>query len=66
MRYQIQRGVQFENPVLYEQISKVVAYKNGKRWAEDLMKTTGRATRLLLKADGCVRPGVFISGIPWI
>ena len=30
---------------------KVVAYKNGKRWAEDVMKTTGPAARLLLKAD---------------
>jgi beta-galactosidase len=30
---------------------KVVAYKNGKRWAEDVMKTTGPATRLQLKAD---------------
>ncbi|HMG73208.1 MAG TPA: beta-galactosidase GalB [Pyrinomonadaceae bacterium] len=30
---------------------KVVAYKNGKRWAEDVMKTTGPANRLLAKAD---------------
>jgi beta-galactosidase len=30
---------------------KVVAYKNGKRWAEDVMKTTGPASRLLMKAD---------------
>jgi beta-galactosidase len=30
---------------------KVVAYKNGKHWAEDVMKTTGPAARLLLKAD---------------
>jgi beta-galactosidase len=30
---------------------KVVAYKNGKRWAEDVMKTTGAAAKLLMKAD---------------
>lgn len=30
---------------------KVVAYKNGKRWATDTMKTTGPATKLLLSAD---------------
>ncbi|HYW69849.1 MAG TPA: beta-galactosidase GalB [Pyrinomonadaceae bacterium] len=30
---------------------KVVAYKNGKHWAEDVMKTTGAATQLLMKAD---------------
>jgi beta-galactosidase len=35
---------------------KVVTYKNGKRWAEDVMKTTGPASRLLMKADhGTVR-----------
>jgi beta-galactosidase len=28
-----------------------VAYKNGKHWAEDVMKTTGPASRLLMKAD---------------
>jgi beta-galactosidase len=30
---------------------RVVAYKNGKRWAEDVMKTTGPAGRLTMKAD---------------
>lgn len=30
---------------------KVIAYKNGKRWAEDAMKTTGPAARLALQAD---------------
>src|SRR5258708_32910907 len=30
---------------------KVVAYKNGKWWAEDLVKTTGKANRLKLNAD---------------
>lgn len=30
---------------------KVVAYKNGKIWAEDVMKTTGKAARLSLTAD---------------
>ncbi len=40
------------NDVKYEPGElKVVAYKNGKRWAEDSMKTTGPANRLLAKAD---------------
>jgi beta-galactosidase len=30
---------------------KVVAYKNGKRWTEDVMKTTGVAARITLQAD---------------
>ncbi len=30
---------------------KVVAYKNGKKWATDTVKTAGAATRLALKAD---------------
>ena len=30
---------------------RVVAYKNGKRWAEDTVKTTGAATRLEMKPD---------------
>src|SRR5205085_2569353 len=30
---------------------RVVAYKGGKRWAEDVVKTTGPATRLTLKTD---------------
>src|SRR6185312_335713 len=30
---------------------KVVAYKNGKQWATDVVKTTGAATKLTLQAD---------------
>ena len=30
---------------------KVVAYKNGNHWAEDVMRTAGPAAKLLLKAD---------------
>jgi beta-galactosidase len=30
---------------------KVVAYKNGKKWATDTMKTAGPATKLVLSAD---------------
>jgi beta-galactosidase len=30
---------------------KVVAYKNGRKWATDVMKTTGPAARLKLQAD---------------
>jgi beta-galactosidase len=30
---------------------KVIAYKNGKRWAEQIIKTTGNASQLILSAD---------------
>jgi beta-galactosidase len=30
---------------------KVIAYKNGKRWAEDIVQTTGSANKLILSAD---------------
>ena len=30
---------------------KVVAYKNGRKWAADVVRTTGAASELLLKAD---------------
>ena len=30
---------------------RVVAYKNGKQWAEDVMKTSGPASKLTMKAD---------------
>ncbi len=30
---------------------KVIAYKNGQKWAEDVMKTTGKASQLSLSAD---------------
>ena len=30
---------------------KVIAYKNGNHWAEDIMRTAGPAAKLLLKAD---------------
>jgi beta-galactosidase len=30
---------------------KVIAYKNGKRWAEEVMKTTGPAVKLALQAN---------------
>jgi beta-galactosidase len=30
---------------------RVVAYKNGRRWADDVVKTTGPASRLVLKPD---------------
>jgi len=30
---------------------RVVAYKNGKRWAQDVMKTTGNATHVVVSAD---------------
>jgi beta-galactosidase len=36
---------------------KVIAYKNGKKWAEDTVKTTGEPARLLLSADPAQIPG---------
>lgn len=30
---------------------RVVAYKNGRKWAEDVMKTTGTAAKIVMKAD---------------
>src|SRR4030095_15108128 len=33
---------------------RVVAYKSGKRWAEDVIKTTGAAAKLLLTADRAI------------
>jgi beta-galactosidase len=37
----------------------VIAYKNGVEWAEDLMKTTGKASQLSVSAD---RPAVQPDG----
>jgi beta-galactosidase len=40
------------NDVVYEPGElKVIAYKNGKRWATDAVKTTGAPVKLLLSAD---------------
>jgi beta-galactosidase len=33
---------------------KVIAYKNGKQWAEDVVRTSGGATQILMKADRSV------------
>jgi len=38
---------------------KVVAYKNGQKWAEDAVKTTGKAYQLSMSAD---RPAVIADG----
>jgi beta-galactosidase len=40
------------NDVVYQPGElKVVAYKNGKKWATDVVKTTGAPARLMLAAD---------------
>ena len=40
------------NDVVYEPGElKVVAYKGGKKWATDIVKTTGSAAKLMLQAD---------------
>lgn len=40
------------NGVIYEPGElKVVAYKNGRKWVEDTVKTTGNAAKVLLTAD---------------
>jgi beta-galactosidase len=38
---------------------KVIAYRNGKKWAEQTMKTTGKAEQISLKAD---RPAIAADG----
>jgi beta-galactosidase len=53
-----QKKAQFEyrlrwNDVVYQPGTlKVVAYKNGRKWATDEVKTTGKAAKLTLQADG--------------
>lgn len=48
---------QYEYRLHWDEVSyqpgelKVVAYKNGKKWATDVMKTTDSATKLFLSAD---------------
>src|SRR5206468_500463 len=40
------------NDVVYEPGElRVVAYKNGQPWAEDVVKTTGPAAQVMLKSD---------------
>jgi beta-galactosidase len=52
-----QKKGQYEYRLHWDEVSylpgelKVVAYKNGKKWATDTMKTTGPATKLLLSPD---------------
>ncbi|MGA1977878.1 MAG: beta-galactosidase GalB [Bacteroidales bacterium] len=38
---------------------KVVAYKNGQKWAEDVVKTTGKPSQLIMSAD---RPAITTDG----
>lgn len=51
------RRGQFEYRLRWDEVKyepgelKVIAYKNGKRWAEDVMTTTGPAAKLLLQSD---------------
>jgi beta-galactosidase len=49
------------NDVVYQPGElKVIAYKNGVKWAEDVMRTTEKASRLSVSAD---RPAVNADGI---
>lgn len=51
------KKAQFEYRLRWDEVKyepgelRVIAYKNGRRWAEDSMKTTGPPARLVLKAD---------------
>ena len=51
------RRAQYEYRLRWDEVKyepgelRVVAYKNGRVWAEDKMKTAGAAARLMLKAD---------------
>lgn len=59
-----QRGA-FEYRLRWDEVKyepgevRVVAYKNGRRWAGDVVRTTGPAARLMLKAD---RAGIDADG----
>jgi beta-galactosidase len=51
------KRAQFEYRLRWDEVKyepgelRVVAYKNGRVWAEDKMKTSGAAAKLTLKAD---------------
>lgn len=51
------KKAQFEYRLRWDEVKyepgelRVIAYKNGRRWAEDTLKTTGPAARLMMKAD---------------
>ena len=48
---QYEYRLRWDNVVYQPGELKVVAYKNGKRWATDVMKTAGPAAKLTLQAD---------------
>ena len=43
--------LRWDNVVYQPGELKVIAYKNGQKWAEDVMKTTGKAYKLAMSAD---------------
>ena len=48
---QFEYRIRWDSVVYEPGVLKVIAYKNGKQWAEDVEKTTGSAAKLTLKAD---------------
>ncbi len=48
---QYEYRLRWDNVVYHPGELKVVAYKNGKKWATDVMKTTSPATKLQMQAD---------------
>jgi beta-galactosidase len=46
--------IRWDSVIYQPGVLKVIAYKNGKKWAEDVMKTTDIASKLTLKADRSV------------
>jgi beta-galactosidase len=50
-REQYQYRMRWDDVIYRPGELRVVAYKNGKQWATDTMKTTGAPSRLLLKPD---------------
>ncbi|HET7626271.1 MAG TPA: beta-galactosidase GalB [Verrucomicrobiae bacterium] len=48
---QFEYRLHWDNVVYEPGELKVVAYKNGKKWATDVMKTTGPASKITLKPD---------------
>ena len=48
---QFEYRIRWDSVVYQPGVLKVIAYKDGKKWAEDVQKTTGAASKLTLKAD---------------
>lgn len=50
-RGQFQYRLRWDDVIYQPGELKVIAYKNGRKWAEDVVRTTGNAAKILLTAD---------------